>query len=266
MNQDKFSQARLNKDKSFDGKFFFAVKTTGIVCRPSCPSPVAKEENVTYYLSIYEALEKGYRPCLRCRPDVHVEYYNGNVDGVELVEQGLALIYSGFLTEHKVSELATALSVSERHLRKLFVDNLGIPPVKVAKFHKAMFAKRLLLQSDLKVTDVAYASGFGSIRQFNQVMKEVHGSSPTELRQKAAVRFTPLVGRLRVELNAAMTELVSIRFSEDSKRQTYKMGEIIYFIEYDPATNRAVLEVELVHLKELMKIYNHLRVQSKMRA
>ena len=274
MDIEKFSKARIRKDKSFDGKFFFAVKTTGIVCRPSCPSPVAKEENVSYYLSIYEALEKGYRPCLRCRPDVQVDYYNGNVDGVELVEKGLDLIYDGFLSDHKVSDLAQALSVSERHLRKLFVDNLGISPVKVAKFHKAMFAKRLLLQSDLKITDIAYASGFGSIRQFNQVMKEVHGKSPSQIREKMNVRIVSQTEGIKVELNASISRSLfgdhlrknSSRVSGESEntskplKLTCQMNGVTYCIDYDPLRERAQLRVELKHLKDLMKIYNHLRL------
>ncbi len=93
--------ARVNKNKAYDGKFFFAVKTTGIFCRPSCPSPVAKEENVEYYETIFEPLENGFRPCLRCRPDIHVDYYNGNVDGAELVKKALDLIYDGFLIDKK---------------------------------------------------------------------------------------------------------------------------------------------------------------------
>ncbi len=179
--------ARVNKNKAYDGKFFFAVKTTGIFCRPSCPSPVAKEENVEYYETIFEPLENGFRPCLRCRPDIHVDYYNGNVDGAELVKKALDLIYDGFLIDKKISDLSKKLSVSERHLRKLFVENLGIPPVKIARYHKALFAKKLLVNSDMRITDIAFASGFGSIRQFNKVMKDVHGQAPTALRNKLKI-------------------------------------------------------------------------------
>ncbi|MBI9091443.1 MAG: methylphosphotriester-DNA--protein-cysteine methyltransferase family protein [Desulfobacterium sp.] len=178
MNKE-FSRARIKKDKNFDGKFLFGVKTTGIFCRPSCPSPVAKEENVTYFNTIFEAIEKGLRPCFRCRPDVDVEYYNGNISGVSVVNNALERIYDGYLNYHSIQDLAKELLLSDRHLRKLFVDNLGVPPIKIARHHKSLFAKKLLLFSDQSITDIAFASGFGSIRQFNTVFKTVFGKTPT---------------------------------------------------------------------------------------
>lgn len=184
MNKE-FSSARIRKDKNFDGKFLFGVKTTGIFCRPSCPSPVAKEENVTYFNTIFEAIEKGFRPCYRCRPDVEVEYYNGNINGVSTVNSALKKIYDGYLNYHTIQDLAEDLHLSDRHLRKLFVDHLGVPPIKIARYHKSLFAKKLLLFSDQSITDIAFASGFGSIRQFNEVFKKIFGKTPTMLREDA---------------------------------------------------------------------------------
>jgi AraC family transcriptional regulator of adaptative response / DNA-3-methyladenine glycosylase II len=158
-----FISARISKDKSFDGTFFFGVKTTGIFCRPSCPSPIAKEENVIYFNTIFEALEQGFRPCFRCRPDVSVDNYKGNMDGAYVVKTALKMIYDGYLNYHSISELSKELLVSDRHLRKLFLDYLGVPPVKIARYHKALFAKKLLIYSDQSITDIAFASGFGSI-------------------------------------------------------------------------------------------------------
>ncbi|HAE42600.1 MAG TPA: hypothetical protein DCG34_06720, partial [Clostridiales bacterium] len=131
MNKDLCQTARLNKDKSFDGKFFFGVRTTNIFCRPSCPSPIAKEENVLYFDTMFKALENGFRPCLRCRPDINLEYFNSNVDGAETVNTALEMIYDGYLSYHSIHELAKELYISDRHLRKLFNDNIGIPPVKI---------------------------------------------------------------------------------------------------------------------------------------
>lgn len=180
----EFSRARRKKDKNFDGKFFFGVKTTGVFCRPSCPSPTAKEENVEYFESIFAALEKGYRPCLRCRPDVDVDYYTGNIGGTTIVDTALKSIYDGYLNEHSITDLANDLKVSERHLRKLFVDNLGVPPIKISRYHKALFAKKLLISSTQSITDIAFASGFGSIRQFNETCKAIFGKTPTSVRQQ----------------------------------------------------------------------------------
>ena len=161
-----FAQARITKDKNFDGRFFFAVKTTGIFCRPSCPSPVAKEENVVYLDNIFQAIEQGFRPCHRCRPDLNLEYQNSYIPGSEIVEKTLELIYNGYLNYNTVDELAAEVCISPRQLRKLFVDTIGIPPVKLGRYHKTLFAKKLLLSSTQTVTEIAFASGFRSTRQF----------------------------------------------------------------------------------------------------
>ncbi len=177
-----FRKARINKDRNFDGTFFFGVTTTGVFCRPSCPSPTAKEENVQYFESVFEALAKGFRPCLRCRPDVSLEYYRRTAHGLFLVNKALGLIYDGYLNFHSLQDLAQELGVSDRHLRKAFVENTGLSPVKFARFHKALFAKKLLTFSSQTITDVAFASGFGSLRQFNQVFQDVFGKTPTDIR------------------------------------------------------------------------------------
>lgn len=182
---DLFSNARISKDKNFDGEFFFAVKTTGIFCRPSCPSPVAKEENVLYFYTVFEALDSNFRPCLRCRPDIAVDYYKGNPSSIIVVKKALQLIYDGYLHEHSIQDLASYLSTSERHLRKLFIDNIGISPGKIHRYHKSIFAKKLLLYSDKAITDVAFASGFGSLRQFNDVFKSTFGTTPSAIRDLA---------------------------------------------------------------------------------
>ncbi len=188
MSNHMYQMARINKDKKFDGKFFFGVKTTNIFCRPSCPSPVAKEKNVKYFNDMFDAMEDGFRPCLRCRPDINIEYYNGNVDGTLVVNKALELIYDGYLNNHTLKDLSNELYISDRHLRKLFVENLGIPPIKIAKYHKGIFAKKLLLNSDMKITDIAFASGFASVRQFNDVFKNMFGISPTDLRKNSGIK------------------------------------------------------------------------------
>ena len=178
-----YSKARISRDKNFDGKFFFAVKTTGIFCRPSCPSPTAKEENVVYCDSIFQAIESGFRPCLRCRPDIHLEYNNSFVPGSEVVQEALRLIYDGYLNYCFIRDLAVKLKISERHLRKLFTDTIGLSPVKIARIHKSVFARKLLSASSQSITDIAFASGFRSIRQFNDSYKEIFGEAPSGTRR-----------------------------------------------------------------------------------
>ncbi len=177
-------QCHLARYARFDGMFFTAVKTTGIFCRPSCPSPVAHEKNVVYFDTVFEAIEQGFRPCHRCRPDVAVDYYNGNIEGNAIVRRALQKIYNGFLNYYSIPQLARKLLISERHLRKLFIDNLGVPPVKIAKYHRAIFAKKLLISSKKAITEIAFAAGFKSLRQFNDIFKEVFGQTPTMLRKE----------------------------------------------------------------------------------
>jgi len=178
-----FSNARILKDKNYDGLFFFAVKTTGIFCRPSCPSPVAKEENVEYFNSIFSALENGYRPCNRCRPELNLEYHNSYIHGSEIVQKALKMIFDGYLNYNSIQNLADRLFISQRQLRKLFIDCIRLPPVKIGRYHKSIFAKKLLTNSNQPISEIAFASGFRSTRQFNATYKEIFGESPSKARK-----------------------------------------------------------------------------------
>lgn len=175
--------ARIHRDKNFDGRFFFGVRTTGIFCRPSCPAPTAKEENVLYFSTVFEALDRGFRPCRRCRPDITTEYAATHPAGNGLVQSALDKMYEGYLQDHTTAELAQSLGVSERHLRKLFVDNLGSTPAKIERYHKALFAKKLVIHSNQPISDIAFATGFSSLRQFNEVFRKVFDTNPTTLRR-----------------------------------------------------------------------------------
>ena len=182
--RERYSRARITKDKNYDGRFFFGVKTTGIFCRPSCPSPVANEENVVYLNSIFNAIELGYRPCIRCRPDISLEYHNSYISGSDTVQTALNMIYSGFLNYNSIKDLARELCISERQLRKLFSDSIGLPPIKISRYHKSVFAKKMLLSSSESITSIAFASGFRSTRQFNSTYKELFGESPSSTRKE----------------------------------------------------------------------------------
>lgn len=184
--QESYRQARLLKDSGFDGQFLFAVRTTGIFCRPSCPAPAAREDNVVYFHHVYEALAAGYRPCFRCRPELVLEPVYTAVAGARRVQMALEKIQAGFLNQHSVTELAEAVSVSERQLRKLFEAHLGLPPVRVANYHKALFARKMVMHSRRSMTDIAFAAGFGSVRQFNSVFQQLFAQSPSQARQMLA--------------------------------------------------------------------------------
>lgn len=183
--EPRYMQARLEKDASFDGRFFFGVKTTGIFCRPSCPARVAKEENVRYFATMYAALEAGFTPCYRCRPDIDLGFVHSQVEGAQIVQRAMSMIDAGWLNNHSVGQLAAAVGRSERQLRQLFSEQLGISPLRAARYSRAVFAKRLILQTQESFTNIAFAAGFSSIRQFNDTVKQTFKKTPSALRANA---------------------------------------------------------------------------------
>ncbi|HMC41445.1 MAG TPA: AlkA N-terminal domain-containing protein, partial [Acidimicrobiales bacterium] len=161
---------------------FSAVVTTGIYCRPGCPG-TPKGENVQEYSYAAAAEAHGFRPCLRCRPDTSPGPPAWLAPS-ELVCRALRLIGQGALDGAGEEDLARRLGVSERHLRRLFDAHVGATPDAVARSRRVHFARRLLIETDLPVAHVGFASGFGSVRQFNRAMREVFQLPPTELRRR----------------------------------------------------------------------------------
>ncbi|WP_148255375.1 AlkA N-terminal domain-containing protein [Aidingimonas lacisalsi] len=177
-------QARLARDARFDGRFFTAVTSTGIYCRPICPATPPQERNVRYFESAVAAAEAGFRPCLRCRPDSAPG--SPAWKGVDTtLERALRLIDGGALQQGSLSELCARLGIGDRYLRHLFHGRFGVSPKSYALYQQCLFAKQLLHQTHLPVTDVAYASGFRSLRRFNDAFKTRVGLAPRELRRRA---------------------------------------------------------------------------------
>jgi AraC family transcriptional regulator of adaptative response / DNA-3-methyladenine glycosylase II len=163
------------------GRMYSAVRTTGIYCRPGCPaSPLP--QHVTPYASAAAAEAAGYRACLRCRP--YRSSTSITATGPELVCRATHLIGDGLLDDGTEGDLARRLGVSARHLRRLFADHVGTTPDQLARSRRTHFARRLLDDTDLTVTDIAFASGFGSLRQLNRACQEVFRAAPTELRAR----------------------------------------------------------------------------------
>ena len=195
-------RARLSRDPRFDGLFFTAVRSTGIYCRPVCPAPPPKPQNVDYYPSAAAAEAAGFRPCLRCRPELSPDAGAWR-RGDETVARALKLIDQGFLAERPLSDLAARVHLGERQLRRLFVERLGAAPVGVHGTRRLLFAKQLLTETALPVTEVALAAGFGSLRRFNAAFLEAYRMAPRDLRRHApdadeagSGRGQPLVLRL----------------------------------------------------------------------
>ena len=176
-------QAVASRDRRFDGRFVLGVTSTGIYCRPSCPARTPKRENVRYFALPAAAVAAGFRACRRCRPE-RVPMRPHVVDETGLVDRALVLVAQGVVDDVGVSGLAARLSVSERHLHRLLVTTVGTGALGLAQARRAQTARTLLEQTALPVTEVAFASGFSSLRQFNDVMRAEYGASPTELRRK----------------------------------------------------------------------------------
>ena len=182
---DACYRAFSTRDARFDGRLFGAVRTTRIYCRPICPARMPKRENMTFYATAAAAQEAGFRPCLRCRPETAPEFaaWRGTSN---TVSRALALIDAGALDEGGIERLAERLGVGERQLRRLFRQHLGASPVSVAQTRRVLLAKQLIHGTGLPMAEVALASGFGSIRRFNEIFRRLFGRPPGDLRRVAA--------------------------------------------------------------------------------
>src|SRR5436190_6398228 len=178
------SRARLSRDARFDGKFFIGVLTSRVYCRSICPAPTAKEKNVRCYPSAAAAAEAGFRPCLRCRPECSpgTPAWLGTSN---TVSRALRLIGESGLEGGGVEGLAERLGVGSRHLRRLFLRHLGAPPVAVAQTRRVHFAKKLIDDTNLPMTQIAIAAGYGSVRRFNAEIAKVYHRTPTQIRTNA---------------------------------------------------------------------------------
>ena len=187
------SQARLSRDSRFDGRFFTGVKGTRIYCRSICPVRTVKEQNIIYFPTAAAATEAGFRPCLRCRPEA-APGTPAWLGVSAVVRRALKLIDDGALDMGSVDCLAASVGIGSRHLHRLFVRYVGASPIAVAQTRRLNFAKRLLDETDLPMTEIALASGYGSLRRFNFALKSSYGRSPRDLRKMRRKGFTPESG------------------------------------------------------------------------
>jgi len=180
-------RALRTRDARFDGRFFTAVRSTGIYCRPICPASAPKLANCEFVPSAAAAQEQGYRPCMRCRPEASpgTPTWLGTSAAVS---RAVRLIASGALDEADVGQLAARLGMGDRHLRRLFLKHLGASPIAVAQTQRIHFAKKLIDETALPMSEVALASGFRSIRRFNDAILKTFDRAPRDMRRVAAVR------------------------------------------------------------------------------
>jgi AraC family transcriptional regulator, regulatory protein of adaptative response / DNA-3-methyladenine glycosylase II len=193
-------QAAASKDARFDGVFFTAVTSTGIYCRPSCPAITPKRRNVRFFTTAAAAQEAGFRACKRCRPDASPGSPEWNVRA-DVTARAMRLIADGVVDREGVGGLAGRLGYEQRQVRRLLTTELGAGPLALARAQRAQTARILIETTNLPISDIAFAAGFTSIRQFNATMLEVFDTPPTRLRERAAARAAPAPpGVLRLRL------------------------------------------------------------------
>ena len=188
LDPDSCYRAVLARDSRFDGHFFTAVRTTGIYCRPVCSARTPRRTSCDFYRTAAAAERAGFRPCLRCRP----ELAPGRVDfDATLAEAIYAHLQAGALDEASLETLAADIGLSSRQVRRIVLDRFGVTPIEIAQTQRLLFAKKLLHETTLPMTRLAYASGFRSLRRFNASFREQYGLAPSALRRHAGASGDP---------------------------------------------------------------------------
>ena len=247
--------AARSRDARFDGKFFIAVVTTGVYCRPVCPAPTPRLENVLFVACAAAAEEAGFRPCLRCRPETSPGT-PAWLGASATVSRALRLISEGALDDASVEHLAERLGIGERHMRRLFIEHLGASPVAVAQTRRTHFAKKLIDETSLPISEVAYSSGFASLRRFNDAFRKAYGRSPSEWRKtRSKTNGSSGESRLTLKLSyrAPFDWLSLVRFlraraipgveaiDDSAYKRTVKIGEATGIIEVRPVEGQRYL-------------------------
>jgi len=259
-------RARLARDARFDGRFFTGVLTTRIYCRPICPVRPARSEHVRFFPSAAAAEHAGFRPCLRCRPELAPDLpMESGAAGV--ITRALDLLHRGFLDEHRVEDLGTAAGVGSRHLTRLFDRHLGAPPGVIARTRRVQMAKLLLSETTLPITAIAFAAGFASIRRFNAAFVETYGSAPSHIRRtppRRSLNDHTITLRLgfRAPLNwpllQALLEAEATPGVEQVDRRAYRRTVLVNglpgWLEAGPADRGDYLKLSLA-----LPEYSHLR-------
>jgi AraC family transcriptional regulator of adaptative response / DNA-3-methyladenine glycosylase II len=193
-------RALRSRDARFDGRFFVAVSSTRIYCRPVCTVKPPRRENCRFYPSAAAAESAGYRPCLRCRPELAPG--NASVDATTRLAQAAAsLIEDRALDAQGMEAVALRLGITDRHLRRAFGAQFGVSPIEFAQTQRLLLAKRLLTDTALPVTEIAFASGFGSLRRFNALFRQRYRLQPGQLRRHARAATAPAADALHFELS-----------------------------------------------------------------
>jgi len=254
LDADTCYTAMCARDRRFDGLFFVGVATTGIYCRPVCTARTPGRTRCTFYGTPAEAERAGFRACFRCRPELAPGACD--VDALpQLAARAVARIEDGFLDGRSVDELAEELGVTGRHLRRVLEDQVGVSPLELAQTRRLAMAKRLLHDSGLAVAEIAFASGFSSVRRFNAAFRERFGRAPTELRQTHDEATRALTLRLDYRPPLAWDQLLAflkvraiagVEVAQgDEYRRTVHMAGKTGFVRVRPDGQRPALRAEV---------------------
>jgi AraC family transcriptional regulator of adaptative response / DNA-3-methyladenine glycosylase II len=220
------------RDARFDGVFYVGVRSTGVYCRPVCPARTPREDRCDFFMTAVEAEQAGFRACLRCRPELAPGA--AQIDALpRLARAALSRIEAGYLNDHGVDDLAQSLGVSARHLRRTFESEVGVSPQEAAQSHRIALAKRLVVDTSLPLTQIAYASGFGSLRRFHEAFRARVGRAPSALR--------------RAKAGPEATSCITLRLDY---RPPFDLAGLFGFLKA-----RAIPGVELVEGQEYRRTY-----------
>lgn len=260
------------RDARFDGLFFTAVRTTGIFCRPVCTARTPLRKNVEFFPNAAAAQAAGYRPCLRCRPEVSPDL-PVSAGTSATVNRALRLINEGALDSGSAAQLAERLGVTDRHLRRLFLEHVGVPPIVVAETRRILFAKKLITETHLQFAEIAFASGFSSLRRFNEAIRATYKRNPKELR-----RFAPpdaaAESAIQLKLNYrppydwnAFINFVrhrAIAGLEVVDEHGYRRDGVI--VRHDPKANCLVASIDSAQVNRLRSVVEQIRFFFDLRA
>lgn len=267
-------RALLARDARFDGVFYTAVVSTGIFCRPICPARFPKIENCIFLPSAAAAHQMGFRPCLRCRPEIApgLAGWRGTAN---TVSRAINLIAQGAFDEDGIDSLAAKLGVGARHLRRLFDRYVGAAPVAVAQAHRVLFAKQLISETRLPMAEIALAAGFQSVRRFNDAFAKTYGKPPTAMRRAPAGRSSDTTQGLTLKLGFSppydfsdVLEFLSHRaipgvevVTRDRYQRTFALGKARgrVAVRAVPGKNYLVAHIETTDVTVLSSVVTRLR-------
>jgi AraC family transcriptional regulator of adaptative response / DNA-3-methyladenine glycosylase II len=261
---DQCYRAVASRDDRFDGWFFTAVTSTGIYCRPSCPALTPKRANVRFYPSAAAAQQAGFRACMRCRPDATPGSPDWDVRA-DVVGRAMRLIADGVVDRGGVAGLAHRLNYTERHLNRLLIAEVGASPIALARAQRAQTARTLIETTDLGFAEIAFAAGFGSVRQFNDTVRAIYAKSPSELR--SAAEPTPSETKATVALRLAyrpplavepLLAFLAVRalpgveaVTSDSYQRTLRLPHGAGTVELTPREGYVAAHLRLADLRDL---------------